>query len=163
MRESSLSERGSMTEPEFIFRFLQVGDARTTPVAAAALADASTPSAATSEFDAIGAEKEWGTIHATLKEVAVTGNTATASILLKNTEAKEDDISSMVQIQVTNEEGDKGQWDMMKMSCDGKIPPNGLFKCKLAYKFAQPPKELTIALGAGLGPATVYFKYKIAK
>jgi hypothetical protein len=162
IRESSLSERGSMTDPEFIFRFSQVSDARTaTPPPGSAAASA--PTATSSDFDAIGAEKEWGDIHATLKEAAVKGNVATASILLKNTQATEEHISSLMQIQVTNEEGDKGEMDFGRASCDGTVPPNGVLKCKLAYTFAKPPTEVTIALGAGLGAATVYFKYKPAK
>jgi hypothetical protein len=39
-------------------------------------------------------------------------------------------------------------------------PPNGLLKCKLSVKFETAPKELTIALGAGLRTSTVYFKVK---
>ncbi len=163
IRESSLSEDGSMTDPDFIFRFLQVGDARTTAVAAVSASSPAPTATSTFEFDAIGTEKEWGSIHATFKEAAVKGNTATASILLKNTEAKEETISSLVQIQVTNEEGDIGQADFRSTSCQGTVPPNGLLKCKLAYKFAQPPKEVTIALGAGLAARTVYFKYKYSK
>ena len=112
-------------------------------------------------FDAIGVEKDWGRISATLKEARVQGTTAMMSISLQNNEAKEEMISSIAQIQVTNEEGDTGQEDIMGTSCDGKIPPSGVLKCKLAYKFVAAPKELTVALGAGLMTKTTYFKIQV--
>ena len=34
-------------------------------------------------------------------------------------------------------EGDKGEREMTT-PCDGTVPPNGLLKCKLAYKFVKP-------------------------
>lgn len=131
------------------------------PGSAAAPAAKAAPAA--DAFDPLGAEKDWGAIHATLKEASVRGKTGLMTLVLKNTHDKEENISSIMQIQMTSEEGDKGEMDITGTSCDGKVPPNGVLKCKLAYNFDKAPKELTVALGAGIMSKTVYFKYKVGK
>jgi len=139
-----------------------------TPAPGAAPAAPAAPTAAPAApapgaYDAVGAQKTWGSIQATLKDANVKGKTGNVTLLLKNGADKEETISSLAQIQVTSEEGDKGDLDFMNSSCDGKIPPNGVLKCKLAMNFPAPPKELTIALGAGIVSETVYLKVKVAK
>jgi hypothetical protein len=89
------------------------------------------------------------------------GKAGAVTLLLKNNQSKEEQISSLAQIQMTNEEGDKGEEDMMATSCDGQIPPNGLLKCKLVFNFEKTPKELTVALGAGILTKPAYFKVQL--
>ena len=65
----------------------------------------------TAAFDAIGAEKDWDQIHVTLKEASARGKAGAVTLLLKNNQSKEEQISSLAQIQMTNEVGDKGEED----------------------------------------------------
>lgn len=131
---------------------------------AAPVASAQSPAAPTAPAspDAIGTTKTWSDISVTLKEAAIQGKVAKITFLLKNGKTEEEKISSMLYFHMTSEEGDIGELDIMGggVSCDGAVPPQGILKCKLAYKFEQPPKELTIRVGAGVVSDTVYFKVK---
>ncbi len=134
-------------------------DNKQEPASGVQASAASAPASAAASFDAIGSTKIWSEISVTLKEAAVQGKVAKVTLLLKNGKTEEEKISSMLFFHVTSEEGDQGDLDIMDgTSCDGAVPPQGLLKCKLAYKFEKTPKELTIRVGAGVVSDTVYFK-----
>jgi hypothetical protein len=76
---------------------------------------------------------------------------------MKNQSDKEQSISSLLHFQALSEEGDQGEMDLTGTHCDGAIPPNGVFKCKLVFTFGQPPKGLSLRVGAGILTDAVYF------
>jgi hypothetical protein len=116
-----------------------------------------------SEYDAIGTEKTWASLTATLKEVSASGKTGRVSLLLKNDGDEEETISSLAYFNATNQEGDVGKLDWTTAKCDGAVPPKGIFKCKLAFKFDTAVKEMTVRVGAGIMTKTTYFKVKVGK
>ena len=104
-------------------------------------------------IDKPGAIKHWGAIDVTLKSFNFQGKHFTGVLVLRNTRDKEEIISSMLDLQVTNEEGDKGKtdWDQTEARCDGTIPPKGVFKCTFGYDFSEPPNQVTIRVGLDKG------------
>jgi len=122
------------------------------------------PAPPPSEYDSIGTQKEWAALSATLKEVSASGKTGRVSPLLKNDGDEEERISSMLFFNATNQEGDIGKLDLFGgVSCDGAVPPKGVLKCKLAFKFDTAPKEMTVKVGAGILSESTYFKVKVGK
>jgi hypothetical protein len=99
----------------------------------------------------------------TLREASVRNKTASLGLLVQNQSDKEDTISSLVFFEALSEEGDQGEMDLMKSKCDGTLPPNGVFKCKLAYGFEKSPKEITLRVGAGILAEAVYFKVQLTR
>lgn len=121
---------------------------------------ATAASPANDGIDDGGTEKRSGPFLVTLKESAIQGKNARLTFLLKNERDKEVSVSSMMMFQATTEDGDVSRPEM-DGQCDGKAPPSGSFKCKLAFAFEKPPKELTIRVGATLrADDAVYFKIK---
>lgn len=121
------------------------------------------PAQPASEYDAIGTEKAWASLNATLKEASASGKTGRIALLLKNDGDEEETISSLAYFGATNQEGDVGKLDWTTAKCDGAVPPKGLFKCKLAFKFDTAPTEMTVRVGAGIMTKTTYFKVKVGK
>lgn len=126
-------------------------------------APAAPPAPPASDFDAIGTEKAWASLTATLKEASASGKTGRVSLLLKNDGDEEETISSLAYFNATNQEGDVGKLDWTTAKCDGAVPPKGIFKCKLAFKFDTAPTEMTVRVGAGIMTKTTYFKVKVGK
>jgi hypothetical protein len=157
-KELSLTEKGSMLAPEYriVFSSLKAcADSARVPepaVPSSALAHAT--------LDPIGTQKQWANVLVTLKEASVTGKTANLALLMQNLSDKEEPISSLVYFEALSEEGDKGEMDWVRSKCDGTIPPKGVFKCKLSYKFEKSPKEISVRVGAGVLADTVYFRFQ---
>jgi hypothetical protein len=139
--------------------------ASATAATAATTANPGAAAPAAGGYDAIGTERTWAELHATLKEASAAGNIGKVALLLKNDGDEEEKISSILYFHATNQEGDNGDLDIIGgyTSCDGAVPPKGIFKCKLAFKFDTAPKEMTIRVGAGIVSDTTYFKVKLGK
>ncbi|NQU55248.1 MAG: hypothetical protein HQ522_22240 [Bacteroidetes bacterium] len=112
--------------------------------------------------DKIGTIKNWGKIEVELKSYFFKDNEAGAVFLLRNTTDNEDKISSFLQLQVTNDEGDKAEigFGTEGIKCDGAIPPFGVLKCVVAVVFPVSSKEATYRIGSGAEVKAVYFRIK---
>jgi hypothetical protein len=109
----------------------------------------------------VGTEMQSGKLSATLREATVQGKTANVTFLLRNDQDKEQALSSVMEFQATDQDGNKGQ-DNTEATCDGTVPPHGTFNCKLIYEFERAPKELTLRFGSTLHSAdAVYFKVTV--
>lgn len=107
--------------------------------------------------DSAGVEKNWGNIGVTLKDYRFFGSSFNTVLVMRNNSSKEEKISSIMQMEALTDEGDKGEFQLMDSSCDGAIPPNGAFKCKLTYKFPESPKKVSLRIGAGVLTDALYF------
>jgi hypothetical protein len=81
----------------------------------------------------------------------------TVTTIVKNQSDKEETISSLLFFETLSEEGDPGDLDWTNTHCDGTIPSNGVFKCKLVFTFSNAPKEVSLRVGAGFLAKAVYF------
>jgi hypothetical protein len=160
-RERSLTEKGSITAPVYEIVFSSVKPC-TVPAHIEVPSVPASPSTQ-SAFDPIGTQKRWARTLVTLKEASVRNKTASLGLLVQNESDGEETISSLAFFEALSEEGDQGEMELMKSKCDGTLPPNGVFKCKLAYSFEKPPKEVTLRVGAGILAQVVYFKVQVAR
>ena len=160
-RERSLTEKGAITAPVYEIVFSSVKAC----TAAAHIEEPSVPAspAVQTAFDPIGTQKRWAKTLVTLKEVSLKNKTASLGLLVQNQAEKEETISSLAFFEALSEEGDQGEMDLMKSKCDGTLPPNGVFKCKLAYGFEKSPKQITLRVGAGILAKAVYFRVQLVK
>ena len=160
-REKSITEKGAVTAPEFKIEFSSVEACPASAEPAASAAPVQPPAA--TEFDPIGTQKRWDQMLVTLKHASVRNTTASVALVMQNLSEKEETISSLLQFEALSEEGDQGQMDWHTSKCDGTVPPKGVFKCKLAYKFETTPKALSLRVGAGMLVSAVYFKVQASK
>ncbi len=161
-RERSLTEKGAITAPVYEIAFSSVkACTATVPL----IENPSVPAspAVQTALDPIGTQKRWAKTLVTLKEASLKNKTASLGLVVQNQSEKEETISSLVFFEALSEEGDQGELDLMKSKCDGTLPPNGVFKCKLTYGFEKSPKQITLRVGAGILAKAVYFKVQLVK